>query len=524
MITQNLEKLKKKNLRLVRRARFFNMWTHKVAWPIIVSVLVALIVISILSLFERSEDVLLFESIIFVFSLVVFGLNFFVVFLGIATNSNAFHSILQLNKMEGRPIKSLHGFEYLENKIKENQKLTKGLLILTLLFTMGYILFILIDWFSPLFSFGSEIQSSALGLLLIIIAILMNYKPMNVDIGRILGLIQFHSTKSHQITMRTFFTDCFYEHIDPVTRLKYDEFIEIIKTIVKPEFVKHVHEMDELDDPIKYATEQMLYLAYLDYRKTIDENTVIAHLSEIINTSTPKYDYINGADVGAPIRYFSRKDIFNVFKNGIEKYTPKIFNIIDRVQIDVIDNLVEIANQQTLLEVIAEESINDDGVVNLLVFIFNNTEKEKQFMIDIFAPNFQPDLLKLTITVEGRGNFRIPTPPDGKLKICDDSQEDCVGVISNILKNAEMLWLSFKPQKNHGLDVISIFLSDEFNRIIKGQTVAVQIQNNKIGKMIKDTSSFGIGTVGAIFAFYKIFQILIDLLVSNLGSIQGLQF
>ena len=513
----NLDKLKKKNQRIIGRARFFNVWTKRVAWPLIIAVLVILVVLSIVSLFERSEEMLLIESIIFVAALVLFSINFFLIFLGIASNSNAFTTILQISKMEGKPIASLSGFEYLENKIKENQRLTKGLLITTLIFTVGYVLFILIDWFSPLFSFGSEIQSSAFGLLLIIIAIILNYKPTDIDIGRILGLIQFHSTKSHHITMRTFLTDSFYEHIDPITRLKYDEFIALMRTLAKPEFIKHAVELEEFDDPIKYLTEKLLYLAYLDYRKIIDENTVSEQLSEIVDLTNSKYDYAKGADLDEKIRYFSRNDIFNVFKNGIEKYTPKIFDIIDQVQLDVMDNLIEIANKEILLKVVADENISDIGVVNLLIFIFNNTEKEKQFNVEIFAPNFQPDLLKYTIKVEGRGSFKIPTPPEGKLRICDDTQDDCIGVISNIMKNAEMQCLSFKPQVHDGVNVFSVFLSDETNHIWQGQTISIQIQNKRNSRIIKDSSSFALATVGVLFAFFKIVQIIVELVTANFG-------
>lgn len=72
-------------------------------------------------------------------------------------------------------------------------------------------------------------------------------------------------------------------HLDPITRLKWDEFIAIVETMFNPDFVRKIQEQEEGEIPVSFALEKMLYLLYLEHSRVISRDTVKDELHEIID-------------------------------------------------------------------------------------------------------------------------------------------------------------------------------------------------------------------------------------------------
>ena len=320
---------------------------------------------------------------------------------------------------------------------------------------------------------GDILSYAGLGFTLVTAGLALLVKSVKMDITDVTGLSDYYKPSNHDLFVDNFFGDIFYGSLDPIVKLKWDEFIDVLSNNLKPEFVADIKAKEEKEVPVKFAIEKILYLSYLELQEVIDRDTVTREIGEILNFGE-EYTYEKGAIIEERY-YFGVNDLHKIFK-CIEDHIPAFFDAIDRLQLELIDNIKILSEDPIYMDVCAEEMVAKDGEINIILFLYNNNPNDEKYKIKIFAPGFQPEELLVDVMAEGRGDFEIPNK---ELPLTHDTDVDVVEIMSTMLKNGDAVWLTLEPREK-GEQTIQVFLMEPDGTVIEGKTMTVDIYTNYI--------------------------------------------
>ncbi|MHA1803096.1 MAG: hypothetical protein ACTSU4_01020 [Promethearchaeota archaeon] len=436
---------------------------------------IILVIITILTLIT-SLDITL--TIIFYIVLIIYTLNSVMLLLGSSFTESSLKMRLNFERIRGRPIDSLEGFKLLEKNVR---KVTNLLKIISIICFVAVVLFLLMIIFGDL-----NIGFAAAGFALVGLGLALLIRSLNLNIHDVNGLQEFYKPTTHQIFLDNFFAEIFSNHLDPVTYLKWDEYLAEIDKILTPSFVESVKKREAEELPITFAIESILFLYYLKYQEVIDDEVFIKELSEIIDTSSKTFDIKKGFKVEEEW-YFSTADIFKVF-DYIKLYNPGFFTVIDRLQLELADNIARISKDPIYMDSSAQEVVFNNGELNLMIFLYNNSPEAKRYRLKISAPGFDPKEITLDINIEGRGSFEIPSE---LIPLISQEGIDIVNVLSTMLENGDTTWLTLEPREL-GEQTIQVYLESENGTIIEGKTRVVLVTKDLKTKMKKLSSVFSL--------------------------------
>ena len=296
-----------------------------------------------------------------------------------------------------------------------------------------------------------DLGFAAAGFALIGLGLAIIIRSLNLNIHDVNGLQDFYKPTTHQIFLDNFFAEVFADHLDPVTYLKWDEYLAGIEKFLTPTFIQKVKEAEEDELPLTFGIESILFLYYLRFQGVLTDEQFTRELKEVINVDSASFDIKRGLLIEG-LWYFSTSDIYKLF-SYIKKYNPGFFNIIDRLQLELADNIERISKDPIYMDSSAQEVVYLNSELNVMVFLYNNTPEDKNYAIKIVTPGFEPNKLKLDIKIEGRGSFLIPNKP---FPLISSEGTDIARVLSNMLENGDTTWLTLEP-KETGEETIQIF-------------------------------------------------------------------
>jgi len=468
--------LEKDLAKILKKERFQgNMISYmsKVGKLLLFTLPIVLVVITILTLFAALDITL---RIIFYAILAVYFFNSVMLLLGANSTESSLKMRLNFERKRGRPIDSLDGFDLLANNVK---RVTNLLKIISLICFVALVLFLVM-----LLGIEDILGFAAAGFALVGFGLAILIRSLNLNIHDVNGLQDFYKPTTHQIFLDNFFAEILSNHLDPVTFLKWDEYLAELNKILTPEFIQKIktEEPDEL--PITFAIEKLLFLYYLKFQEVLSEDQLIQELREIINVDSDNFNLEKGIFMEERW-YFSMNDIYKLF-NYVKKFNPGFFDIIDRLQLELADNIERLSKDPIYMDSSAQEVVYLNTELNIFCFLYNNSPEAKKYIIKINAPGFEPNKLKLDIEVEGRGTFLIPNSP---IPLISSESRDIAGVLSTMLENGDTTWLTLEP-RDTGEQTVQIFLLSEDGTIIEGKTRAVKVTKN-IKDYIKKLSSIG---------------------------------
>ncbi|MBA7685689.1 hypothetical protein ES703_94114 [subsurface metagenome] len=256
-----------------------------------------------------------------------------------------------------------------------------------------------------------------------------------------------------------------------------------LQKILNPNFVQKIKTQEPDEMPITFAIEKILFLFYLKYQNVLSDELFAQEMREVLNID----DEIFNIERGLLMEnnwYFSKKDIYKIFL-FIKKYNPGFFNIIDRLQLELADNIERLAKDPIYMDSSSQEIVYVNDELNIMIYLFNNAPENRKYSVRIIAPGFDPKELVLDIEVEGRGTFRIPEKPI-PLTAMGDTVDIC-GVLSVMLENGDTTWITLEPRLV-GEQTIQIFLESVEGTIIEGKTRSVKVVKNFKDNLKKITS------------------------------------
>ncbi|TKJ19492.1 MAG: hypothetical protein CEE43_15140 [Promethearchaeota archaeon Loki_b32] len=448
-------------------------YMSKVGKLLLFTLPIVLVVITILSLFAPLDLTL---TIIFYAILSVYLFNSVMLLLGANSTESSLKLRLDFERKRGRPIDSLDGFDLLANNVK---RVTNLLKFISLICFVALILFVVMIFLDDL-----NLGFAAAGFALVGFGLALLIRSLNLNIHDVNGLQDFYKPTTHQIFLDNFFAEILSNHLDPVTFLKWDEYLAGINQILTPSFIQKVKEQEAEELPITFAIERILFLYYLRFQDVLTEEQFIQELKEVIDVDSDIFDIKKGLMIENRW-YFGAADITKLF-NYIKTFNPGFFNIIDRLQLELADNIERVSKDPIYMDSTAQEVVYLDSELNIFCFLYNNSPEAKKYILKVNAPGFEPKKLKLNIEVEGRGTFVIPNTP---ISLISSESRDIAGVLSTMLENGDTTWLTLEPRET-GEQTVQIFLLSEDGTIIEGKTRVVKVTKN-IKDYLKKLGSIG---------------------------------
>ncbi|MHA2288083.1 MAG: hypothetical protein ACXABG_04780 [Promethearchaeota archaeon] len=415
-------------------------------------------------------------KIVFFVILGLYAFNSIMLFLGASSTNSSLKLRLKFERKRGRPIDSLDGFEMLFSSVKR---------VVNLLKTIALVCFVALGLFLVMLFFGDlNLGFAAAGFALIGLGLAIIIRSLNLNIHDVNGLQDFYKPTTHQIFLDNFFAEVFADHLDPVTYLKWDEYLAGIEKLLTPNFIQKVKEAEEDELPLTFGIESILFLYYLRFQGVLTDQRFTRELREVINVDSTYFDIEKGLLIEGSW-YFSTFDIYKLF-NYIKKYNPGFFNIIDRLQLELADNIERLSRDPIYMDSSAQELVYLNSELNVMIFLYNNAPEDKNYAIKVVAPGFEPDKLTLDIKVEGRGTFLIPNKP---IPLVSSEGTDIASVLSTLLENGDTTWLTLEPRET-GEQTIQIFLMSSDGTIIEGKTKTIKVTKN-IKDYVKKLTSLG---------------------------------
>ena len=434
-------------------------------------------------------------KIVFFVILGIYAFNSIMLFLGANSTNSSLKLRLKFERKRGSPIDSLDGFEMLFSSVKRVVNLLK---IIAAICFVALILFLVMLLIGDL-----NLGFAAAGFALIGLGLAIIIRSLNLNIHDVNGLQDFYKPTTHKIFLDNFFAEVFSDHLDPVTYLKWDEYLAGIDKLLTPTFIQKVKEAEEDELPLTFGIESILFLYYLLYQGVLTDEQFTRELKEVINVDSASFDTKKGLLIEG-LWYFSTSDIFKLF-NYIKKYNPGFFNIIDRLQLELADNIERLSKDPIYMDSTAQEVVYLNSELNVMVFLYNNAPEDKNYAIKVVAPGFEPNKLKLDIKVEGRGSFLIPNKP---IPLISSEGNDIAGVLSTMLENGDTTWLTLEPRET-GEQTIQIYLMSSDGTIIEGKTRTIKVTKN-IKDYLKKLTSIGSLLGGLAVPLAKILPTLIQ--------------
>ena len=462
-----LRKIEKFQTFIIRFITKIGKWLHF----LLPFLLIGITVLSILALVDLVDISL---TGIFFGILALYTLNSIILYLGAAKTNKLLEARLDFERKRGRPIDALDGFDELTHHVHKVIKLLKVTAILSIIATLlfaGMILFKLI-----------ELGYAAIGFTLFALGLALLIRSLNLNIYDVNGLKDFYRPTIHQIFLDNLFSDVISNHIDPISLLRWNDYILGITEILNPAFIKKVKSLEKGERPITFCVERILYLYYLKSQGVLEDERFVAELKEVINIESDTFDVEKGLLIDGKW-YFSKKDIFGLFEY-IKEHNPGFFKIVDKLQIELKDNIEKLSQDKIYMDSSTQESVFKGESLNVMVFLFNNSPKSKEYHVRVIATGFDPKEFILEVKVEGRGSFKVPDQP---IPLTSSSGTDIVGVMSDMLENGDAIWLTLIPRVL-GEQSLQIFLENADGTIIEGRTRNVRIAKDLKSQMKKLTS------------------------------------
>ena len=487
--------LEKDSAKIVKKERFQGKMVKYVSGvgKVLLFILpILLLIVTVLAFISVLDFTL---KIVFFVILGIYAFNSIMLFLGANSTNSSLKLRLKFERKRGRPIDSLDGFEMLFSSVKR---------VVNLLKIIASICFVALILFLVMLLLGDlNLGFAAAGFALIGLGLAIIIRSLNLNIHDVNGLQDFYKPTTHQIFLDNFFGEVFSDHLDPVTFLKWDEYLAGIDKLLTPTFIQKVKEAEEDELPLTFGIESILFLYYLSYQGVLTEKQFTRELKEVINVDSASFDAKKGLLIEG-MWYFSASDIYKLF-DYIKKYNPGFFTIIDRLQLELSDNIERLSKDPIYMDSSAQEVVYLKSELNIMVFLYNNAPEDKNYAIKIVAPGFEPSKLKLDIKVEGRGSFLIPNKP---IPLISSEGADIAGVLSTMLENGDTTWLTLEPRET-GEQTIQIFLMSADGTIIEGKTRTVKVTKN-MKDYLKKLTSIGSLLGGLAVPLAKILPTLIQ--------------
>jgi hypothetical protein len=317
------------------------------------------------------------------------------------------------------------------------------------------------------------------------------------------GLMKFYSPKSIALKLDNLITDSIFTHLDPVTRIRMDEWSKSIEDSFNADYLKD----EQNQTRIERAREKIFLMIYLKefIPELMTEEIFRSEVSEIIDA---KYfdDFTSGRYSGIS------SEVLTTIIRDVKSEIPEIVELVQRIFVLVKDDLAYLNNQEEYIT-ICHPTIHIGNIdpFRIVVFVLNLKEIQRKVIIQAQTSmsSLDPDDASQILLLDP-SNINLPSE-DGALEFSSSkSPVDMLTLVSAILQVGDAINLQFRANR-FGTHVLNISVADPENGIISGRSVVVEVQRD-LAYYLKTVGAKALGYVGAAVSFIGI----------GLGSLVGI--
>ncbi len=399
--------------------------------------------------------------------------NTVILFLSTVLSKAAFKLGISHYIERGYPVTTIRGYEKIVSNINKMVRLGFAIFVAILASLVFYIISVYFGLI-PLIYVAISLTLIGFGFTLLL------KRPKEAVVEPAGGLLELYTPVEFPIYIDNMFQDTIVSVMDPLTYLKYDDWIYCVKkAVIVPEG------LDERT-ALERAIEKIFLMAMLrkEFPKLIpSDEIVIREIEEVIN---PK----NVDDV-IEHEHFGLKNLYRILER-FKMAIPEVELMVNRLFLVLRDNLKEFKDSDLYIETTVNSEVKGLRNVGLLVFLFNNSDlfkdRPRPVRVYVRAPGFDPEEVSVDVNLDPKGDFRIESD---KLEVVSEEGEDVVGVLSQILQIGDAVWFVLKP-KDYGLKTISVCVIEN-GKVVYGRTLLVDVKRNLLDQI---KSVVGGGSIG----------------------------
>ena len=310
---------------------------------------------------------------------------------------------------------------------------------------------------------------SALGLVLIAIGMWLLLKIPDKPAFQPGAMLKYYTPKSVPMTLDNLLSDAMISFLDPITRIKMDEWTDSIQSSLNPLFESLQDETTRLER----AREKILLLFYLNKRVTtlLTEEVFLSELSEVLQKDKIN-DFLAGTESGIDSTII--EDVFT----RLETQIPEVFKVIDRLLIDLVDNLKEFRDNKDIWVSVSTPDIvyGNKDPFRIMIFTLNKDKSKNNRLLTFNASGVQKGFMEeqhYNLILDDAEDFYITSD---KLPFSSSETTDILTLLSQILQVGDAVWFSFERSefKNH---LFNISLTENKSGIY-AQTTSVTVSRD----------------------------------------------
>jgi hypothetical protein len=277
------------------------------------------------------------------------------------------------------------------------------------------------------------------------------YTNLNVkQLGDRFPNLVFHAPTHHQTQLGSILSDLLSAHLDPDLELEWNNWKTELHNSLMPGNDK------------KQALERLLYLLYLHNLGEITDADVRKEFSTfIIKGKLEAILYNQDSD-------FNWRTLQRLISHA-NAWQPSAFNLLDRLQIDLLSGKPEISRAKWRMDV-ALDDLCVGGATNLFIVLNNQTFEKRNVTVEVLVPNGEPE------TRTHRFELDACPPPRNALKLSATNDEDCLDWIPRYLHKGVVLWMNVAWNRNfYGRTNIQVVLRDEAGIVLESKVLTTEV-------------------------------------------------
>ena len=277
------------------------------------------------------------------------------------------------------------------------------------------------------------------------------YTNLNVkQLGDRFPNLVFHAPTHHQTQLGSILSDLLSAHLDPDLELEWNNWKTELHNSLMPGNDK------------KQALERLLYLLYLHNLGEITDADVRKEFSTfIIKGNLESILYNQDSD-------FNWRTLQRLISHA-NAWQPSAFNLLDRLQIDLLSGKPEISRAKWRMDV-ALDDLCVGGATNLFIVLNNQTFEKRNVTVEVLVPNGEPE------TRTHRFELDACPPPRNALKLSATNDEDCLDWIPRYLHKGVVLWMNIAWNRNfYGRTNIQVVLRDESGIVLESKVLTTEV-------------------------------------------------
>ena len=367
-------------------------------------------------------------------------------------------------------IKSLHGYEPLEDSIKRS--VTKHffslMCALLAIFSLSAIAFYGIQT-----DMGKYFLALSFSLTVLSMGQHIATRSSSFNMAERTGLLNAYNSPIHPSTLDMVFSDFVKAQLDPLLKSEYEAFVVEVEANVKRGV-----------DP-RFAREKMMMTLY-KHSQGLDLSSVEAEFGEIFTK--------------AGVEYVRNHEIFTIEEwlviiDHLENKCPAFFRMIGRIEEDLSAGR-QLVKDDIIFEVDMENVVH--GKANLFTYMHNMSQVAKTVVLRVQSPDFRPHDLALTYSL-APGEEKVW--PDTGVPLAQAGNQDVLAIMSALLRDGTVAWQTLLPER-FGEATVSVRLEEVSGELLIGSQMNVRIRS-VFKEKIRSASSVVfnlVGVVGTLFS------------------------